>query len=177
MTAVVTIFLTADSFNAALSILQLTLVAERGKTNQEAILPDEYTVTGIFDVGYYDYNANIIAMSLENAQDLYDLNDDVALIKVDPDGLDLQPLDLATDEILKSNKPSRSLLEFKRCRLRGLADLATRFDTFALDIGRPGRPRVDKEFPALARQQRLAVPCDSLSFDQCFSIDKVRRSK
>ena len=53
------------------------MLAERGKTNQEAILPDEYTVTGIFDVGYYDYNANIIAMSLENAQDLYDLNDDV----------------------------------------------------------------------------------------------------
>ncbi|HUE36538.1 MAG TPA: ABC transporter permease, partial [Candidatus Acidoferrum sp.] len=64
------------------------MLAERGKTNQEAILPDEYTVTGIFDVGYYDYNANIIAMSLENAQDLYDLNDDVHGLSVkllDPD--------------------------------------------------------------------------------------------
>jgi lipoprotein-releasing system permease protein len=64
------------------------MLAERGKTNQEAILPDEYTVTGIFDVGYYDYNANIIAVSLENAQDLYDLNDDVHGLSVkllDPD--------------------------------------------------------------------------------------------
>jgi lipoprotein-releasing system permease protein len=48
-----------------------------GKTNQEAILPDEYTVTGIFDMGYYDYNADFVAASLENGQDLYNLDDDV----------------------------------------------------------------------------------------------------
>jgi lipoprotein-releasing system permease protein len=53
------------------------MLAERGTTNEEAILPDDYTVTGIFDLGYYDYNANFIGVSLENAQDLYDLNDDV----------------------------------------------------------------------------------------------------
>ncbi len=35
----------------------------------------------------------------------YDLNDDVALIKVDPDGLDLKPLDLATDEKLQVGQP------------------------------------------------------------------------
>jgi S1-C subfamily serine protease len=35
----------------------------------------------------------------------YDLNDDVALIKVDPDGLDLQPLNLATNEKLKVGQP------------------------------------------------------------------------
>jgi lipoprotein-releasing system permease protein len=34
-------------------------------------------VTGIFNVGYYDFDANVIATSLENAQDLYDLGDSV----------------------------------------------------------------------------------------------------
>lgn len=50
---------------------------QHGKTNEEAILPDDYTVTGIFDVGYYEYDADFIGMSLENAQDLYDLGDSV----------------------------------------------------------------------------------------------------
>src|SRR5208283_4904379 len=45
----------------------------QGKSDEEAVLPDDYTVTGIFDVGYYDYDDNIIATSLENAQDLYNL--------------------------------------------------------------------------------------------------------
>jgi len=49
----------------------------RGKANEEAILPDDYTVTGIFSTGYFDYDANIIATSLENAQDLYNLGDSV----------------------------------------------------------------------------------------------------
>ena len=49
----------------------------RGKANEEAILPDEYTVTGIFDVGYYDYDATVVVTSLENAQDLYALGDSV----------------------------------------------------------------------------------------------------
>ena len=34
-------------------------------------------MTGIFDVGYYDYNYSVIVTSLENAQDLYDLDDSV----------------------------------------------------------------------------------------------------
>ncbi len=45
----------------------------QGKSNEEAVLPDDYTVTGIFDVGYYDYNYSIAVTSLENAQELYDL--------------------------------------------------------------------------------------------------------
>jgi lipoprotein-releasing system permease protein len=49
----------------------------RGKANEEAILPDDYTVTGIFSTGYFDYDANVIATSLENAQDLYNLGDSV----------------------------------------------------------------------------------------------------
>ena len=50
---------------------------QRGKPDEEAVLPDDYTVTGIFDVGYYEYDANIVVTSLENAQDLYNLNDNV----------------------------------------------------------------------------------------------------
>jgi lipoprotein-releasing system permease protein len=48
---------------------------QHGKTNQEAVLPEDYTVSGIFDVGYYEYDADFIGTSLENAQDLYDLED------------------------------------------------------------------------------------------------------
>ena len=50
---------------------------QRGKPDEEAVLPDDYTVTGIFDVGYYEYDANIVVTSLENAQDLYNLDDAV----------------------------------------------------------------------------------------------------
>jgi len=42
-----------------------------------AILPDDYEVRGIFDTGYYEYNARVIVTSLANAQDLYDLDDSV----------------------------------------------------------------------------------------------------
>src|SRR5262249_13995906 len=49
----------------------------RGKENEEIIPPDDYTVRGIFDVGYYEYNATVIVTSLENAQDLYRLENAV----------------------------------------------------------------------------------------------------
>ncbi len=51
--------------------------AARDKNQDEAILPDDYEVRGIFDAGYYEYNARVIVTSIENAQDLYDLNDSV----------------------------------------------------------------------------------------------------
>ena len=40
-------------------------------------LPDDYEVRGIFDTGYYEYNSRVIITSLENAQDLFDLDDSV----------------------------------------------------------------------------------------------------
>jgi lipoprotein-releasing system permease protein len=61
---------------------------QQGKANEEAVLPSDYTITGIFDVGYYDYNYSIVVASLQNAQDLYDLGDSVhgLMIKLrDPD--------------------------------------------------------------------------------------------
>jgi lipoprotein-releasing system permease protein len=45
----------------------------RGKEDETAILPPEYTVNGIFDVGYFEFNSSYIVTSLENAQDLYRL--------------------------------------------------------------------------------------------------------
>ncbi len=51
--------------------------AARDSKQEEAILPDDYVVRGIFDAGYYEYNSRVIVTSLENAQDLYDLGDSV----------------------------------------------------------------------------------------------------
>ena len=49
----------------------------RSQGSEVAILPADYVVKGIFDVGYYEYNASVIVCSLANAQDLYDLEDSV----------------------------------------------------------------------------------------------------
>ena len=48
-----------------------------GKQPTEVRKPDEYTVKGIFDVGYYEFNAMVIVTSLANAQDLFELGEDV----------------------------------------------------------------------------------------------------
>jgi lipoprotein-releasing system permease protein len=45
----------------------------KGKESEVVIPADDYTVRGIFDVGYYEYNANVLVTSLRNAQDLYKL--------------------------------------------------------------------------------------------------------
>ena len=49
----------------------------RDQKKDFTILPDDYEVRGIFDTGYYEYNARVIVTSLANAQDLYDLDDSV----------------------------------------------------------------------------------------------------
>src|SRR5262249_30201328 len=49
-----------------------------GRARQEiAVLPDEFEVRGIFDVGFNDFNATMVVVSLESAQDLYELDDRV----------------------------------------------------------------------------------------------------
>lgn len=57
---------------------------EKWKASQgkEAVLPEDFTVTGIFDIGYYEYNLNVIIISLENAQELYRLDDGVHALLV-----------------------------------------------------------------------------------------------
>jgi len=46
----------------------------RGQTNAEAVLPDDFEVRGVFDVGFNDFNSMMIVSSLENAQELYGLD-------------------------------------------------------------------------------------------------------
>jgi len=54
----------------------------RNADEARGVLPDEYEVRGIFDVGYYEYNSMIVIVSLQNAQDLYDIGDSVHGIMV-----------------------------------------------------------------------------------------------
>jgi lipoprotein-releasing system permease protein len=54
----------------------------RGQENEEAVLPEDFEVRGIFDVGYYEFNNLFIVTSLENAQDLYNLGDSVHTLEV-----------------------------------------------------------------------------------------------
>jgi lipoprotein-releasing system permease protein len=51
--------------------------AAQAHQQEAAILPDDYEVRGIFDAGYYEYDARVVVTSLANAQDLYDLDDSV----------------------------------------------------------------------------------------------------
>jgi lipoprotein-releasing system permease protein len=50
---------------------------EREKGKEAAVLPDDYEIRGIFDVGYFEYNLSVVAASLEDAQELYVLGDSV----------------------------------------------------------------------------------------------------
>ncbi|MBC8097581.1 MAG: FtsX-like permease family protein, partial [Akkermansiaceae bacterium] len=57
------------------------------KGEETGFLPDEYEVRGIFDVGFEEFNLNMVFVSLENAQDMYELGDSVqgiALVLNDP---------------------------------------------------------------------------------------------
>ncbi len=47
----------------------------RKEGKDEAILPKDYEVRGIFDAGYWEYNKSFIITSLENAQRLYRIED------------------------------------------------------------------------------------------------------
>ncbi len=51
-------------------------VQKQGR-DDEAVLPDDYEVRGIFDVGFNDFNSMLIATSLRNAQRLYNLRGDI----------------------------------------------------------------------------------------------------
>src|SRR5271170_3491550 len=46
-----------------------------GKTNAEAALAEDFTVRGIFDVGFPDYNSTIIVASLDDTRDLLAMPD------------------------------------------------------------------------------------------------------
>jgi lipoprotein-releasing system permease protein len=58
------------------SVLRKWRESTRKQDGSVPVLP-EYEVRGIFDVGYYEYNLSIIVVSLQDAQDLYDLRGQV----------------------------------------------------------------------------------------------------
>lgn len=61
----------------------------REQGEDEVVLSDEYDVRGIFDVGFEEYNLNMIVTSLENAQDMYELGDSVHAVTVTLDDPEL----------------------------------------------------------------------------------------
>lgn len=50
--------------------------ASIGKTNAQVFLAEDFTIRGIFDVGFPDYNSSIIATSLDDARELESMADD-----------------------------------------------------------------------------------------------------
>jgi len=60
------------------SAVEITKIEEALKNKTDyAALPDDYEVRGIFNSGYYDYDARVVITSIDNAQDLFDLDDSV----------------------------------------------------------------------------------------------------
>lgn len=52
--------------------LQELRQADNDPTGRQRLpLPDDYVVRGIFDVGYYEYNANVVVCSVYDAQELF----------------------------------------------------------------------------------------------------------
>lgn len=49
----------------------------RGQTNTELPVADDFEVRGVFDVGFNDFNSMMIVSSLENAQELYGLDEGI----------------------------------------------------------------------------------------------------
>jgi lipoprotein-releasing system permease protein len=49
-----------------------------GKTNAEVVLPEDFTIRGIFDLGFPDYNGQVIICSLEDARNLLKMPDNTA---------------------------------------------------------------------------------------------------
>jgi lipoprotein-releasing system permease protein len=63
---------------SVLSQNEVEKIREAYAHKQEVVaLPDDYEVRGIFSTGDYEYDAHVIVTSLDNAQDLYDLDDSV----------------------------------------------------------------------------------------------------
>ncbi|MBK29062.1 MAG: hypothetical protein CMO77_09525 [Verrucomicrobiales bacterium] len=63
------------SVHSARSFHRIRKAQEKDK--EIVLLPDDFEVRGVIDVDFYDYNANFMLTSLQNAQDLYDLGDAV----------------------------------------------------------------------------------------------------
>lgn len=53
------------------SLKQVQRLMKNEAEREHIPLPDDYVVRGIFDVGYFDYNANVIVCSIFDAQELF----------------------------------------------------------------------------------------------------------
>ena len=84
---------------AVYSPSELKRLRDQGQDASEAPLPDEFEIAGIFDVGYYEYNASFVMMSLLNAQQVYDLDEGVHGLQVILD--DPYKADLVRKQILR----------------------------------------------------------------------------
>ena len=76
-----------------------------GKTNAEVVLPEDFTVRGIFDVGFPDYNSSVIVTSLEDARNLLKLpeNSTQALQIKLRDPFDAEKVKLELDKVLPND--------------------------------------------------------------------------
>jgi lipoprotein-releasing system permease protein len=92
------------------------MAKEAGKTNgqpQTAALAEDFTVRGIFDVGFPDYNRSIIAISLDDAGDLQSLPDDSASA-LEVKLKDPFMADQVVEELQKSIKTDLTYLTWKQ---------------------------------------------------------------
>lgn len=68
------------------------------KEEKVAIFPEDFEIRGIFDVGYYEFNSNVLVMNLWDAQDLFGLGEEnkvhgVQLMLEDPmNAIDIRDL-------------------------------------------------------------------------------------
>jgi len=63
---------------------KVVLIAPQGQVTPAGILPriKQFTVVGIFEVGMYEYDAGLALVSLEDAQKLYRLGDEVSGVRL-----------------------------------------------------------------------------------------------
>jgi lipoprotein-releasing system permease protein len=63
---------------------KLLLIAPQGQVTPAGILPrlKQFTVTGIFDVGHYEYDAGLALIHLEDAQKLYRMDHQVSGVRL-----------------------------------------------------------------------------------------------
>ncbi|MFN0067204.1 MAG: ABC transporter permease [Limisphaerales bacterium] len=68
-----------DTVNILPPSLVAKMARDRGTNGgpEEAYLPTEFEVRGVFDTGFYEYDATVVVVSLRRAQELYGLGDDV----------------------------------------------------------------------------------------------------
>ena len=114
--------------HSARSFNRIRQAQEDGK--EAVLLPDDFEVRGVFDAGYYEYNASFVLASIEDAQALYGLGDAVhglwvklhdatqaepvrqQLLKTLPQGLVVTTWEDENTQILEALKVERNVMFF-----------------------------------------------------------------